>query len=75
MEKRYQLRRMRVDDWIAEQMENEANRMPPSYKPQADILREHVRLLRESSSTNMIEFLQELPAEFQGKVNRDLTAR
>jgi hypothetical protein len=64
-----------VDDWVAEQMENEANRMPPSYKQQADILRRQARIYRESSSTETVEFLQEIPAEFQGKVNRDAPAR
>jgi hypothetical protein len=45
---------MRADDFVAESLETEANRMPPGSKDQADLLRLHAKRLRESGATKLI---------------------
>jgi hypothetical protein len=60
MEKKYELRAIRVDDWVAELLETEADRMPPSYKEQADILRKQAQNYRNSSNTKIVHFWQEI---------------
>jgi hypothetical protein len=60
MEKRYALHEMRVDDWVANSLEAEANRMPPSYKEQADILRQQAQNFRNSSNPKTVHFWQEV---------------
>jgi tRNA(Ser,Leu) C12 N-acetylase TAN1 len=47
-------RTITVGEYIAELLENEANRMPPSYKIQADILREQAKISRESKNPNLV---------------------
>ena len=54
MEKQSEYRVMRADDFVAESLETEANRMPPGSKDQADLLRLHAKRLRESGATKLI---------------------
>jgi hypothetical protein len=75
MSKNYELRVVRVDDFVAESLETIANGMPPSYAEQANVLREQAKTLRSSSSTNTIRLWEETPATFQATVSRDLPPR
>jgi hypothetical protein len=59
MEKHAEPRVVRVDDFVAESLEEEANRMPPSYKAQADLLRQQAKNFRESGRTNMVRIWEE----------------
>jgi hypothetical protein len=43
---------MRATDFVAESLENEANKMPPSYKEQADALRQLAKTMREREEPN-----------------------
>jgi len=58
MKEEYVLQNVRVDDFIAEQIEREANRMPPSFQKSADLLRAHARHLRESGDRRIISILK-----------------
>jgi hypothetical protein len=62
MENKYEMQVMTVGDFIAETLESEANRMPPSYKADADVLREQARLLRQRDS-NLIRVWREVLPE------------
>lgn len=48
------VRVIRVDDFIAERLENEAAKIPPSDAERAKVLLESARLFRESSSIKMV---------------------
>lgn len=48
------LRNVRLDDWTAEALEAEAEKMPPSHTRQADALRREAQILRGSRSTRVI---------------------
>jgi hypothetical protein len=50
---------VRVDDLVAEVLEEEAHRMPPSYKQIADVLREAAKRRRESPSTKTVRVIAE----------------
>ena len=52
-------RLVRVDDFVAESLEAKADRMPPSFKAQADTLREAARIYRESGTSKMIRVSEE----------------
>jgi hypothetical protein len=43
---------MRAVDFVAESLENEANKMPPGYKEQADALRRLAKTMREREEPN-----------------------
>jgi len=47
-------REVRVADFIAEMLEAEANGMPPSYKAQADALREQARIERKRAESSRL---------------------
>jgi hypothetical protein len=51
-----QYHEMRVDDFIADYLEKDANALPPSFAERAAILREQARIFRQSSSTTKIRF-------------------
>lgn len=51
-----------VGEYIAEELEAEANRMPPSYKDQADILRRSAAFMRREGSKKLVRVL-EIPAQ------------
>jgi hypothetical protein len=70
MESRYEIRTIRIDDWIAESLENEANRIPPSHKEQADSLRRQAQIYRGSANPKTIQVWVELPPTFQTTVKR-----
>lgn len=72
MSKTYEARVVRVDDYVAETLERDADRMPPSYAEQAAILREQARVFRSSSSTNVVRLWEEKTVGFQRVVNREL---
>ena len=48
-----------VGEYIAEELEAEANRMPPSYKNQADILRRSAAFMRREGSKKLVRVLEE----------------
>jgi hypothetical protein len=50
MEKKYELREITVGELVAEGFEREASLMPPSYKEQADLLRQQAALFRDHDS-------------------------
>jgi hypothetical protein len=62
MEKKFELQTMTVGEFIAESLENEAKRMPPSYKAEADSLREQARLLRQTQSKTIRVWREVTPA-------------
>lgn len=47
-------RLMRAVDFVADSLETEAAKMPPSAQGQADALRKAAKVYRESSSTKMV---------------------
>jgi hypothetical protein len=49
-----------VGEYIAELLEAEASRMPPSYKEQADILLERARLFRNDPNPNMVRIWRDV---------------
>lgn len=63
MAKKMRLRVLRVVDHVAELLEAEANKMPPSFKAQADILRKAAVSQRESPSTRMTRLWEEVSKE------------
>jgi len=52
---------VRVDDFVAESLEAEANRLPPSERTRADILREQARIFRTSGNPRMVRVWEEPP--------------
>jgi hypothetical protein len=60
MEKQYELRTVRVDDFMADHFQAEADRLPPSCKGLADILRQQAQDCSSSSSTKTAQFLVEV---------------
>jgi len=48
------VRQMRVVDFVAETLEAEASAMPPSYKVQADILRQQAQAYRRLADPTMV---------------------
>lgn len=55
-------RPLRVSDFIAESLEAEADRMPPSYKEQADSLRKSASLVRQVGSKKLVRVWED-PAQ------------
>lgn len=47
-------RLVKVSDFVAEALEAEANRMPPSYKEQADNLRKSAETMRRLGSQKLV---------------------
>jgi hypothetical protein len=56
----YTMRVIRVDDYVAERLEAQADEMPPSYKEQADLLREQAQVFRKSHGTATVRIWQEI---------------
>lgn len=56
------VRRITVGEFVAEELEAEASRMPPSYKDQADILRRSAAFMRREGSKKLVRVL-EVPAQ------------
>jgi hypothetical protein len=52
-------RRMKVSDFIAEGLEAEAARVPPTMKEHADILHNAAKLVRQLDNKNMIRVWEE----------------
>ena len=52
------VRRITVGELVAEELEAEANRMPPSYKDQADILRRSAAFMRREGSKKLARVLE-----------------
>jgi hypothetical protein len=52
-------RLVRMDDFVAETLESEADKMPPWAKLQADIWRDVAKDLRASESTKMVRVWEE----------------
>jgi hypothetical protein len=52
-------RAMRVDDFIADSLEREAGRIPPSHCPEVEALLQHASLLRSSQNSKMILIWEE----------------
>lgn len=50
MSKTYDVRVIRVDDFVAESLERTADEMPPSYAEQAAILREQAKVFSDLNS-------------------------
>jgi hypothetical protein len=59
MEKDLTPRLVRVADFVAEELEREANGMPPSYKEQADSPRRQAAVLRASDNPRMVRVWEE----------------
>ncbi len=55
-------RLVRVSDFVAESLEAEADRMPPSYREQADSLRRSASLMRQVGSKKLVRVWEE-PAQ------------
>jgi hypothetical protein len=75
MSTNYELRVVRVDDFVAESLGRFADGMPPSYAEQANSLRAQAKTLRNSSSTNTVRMWEETPATFQRTVDQELPRR
>jgi hypothetical protein len=54
MEKEYEPRIMRVDDYVAESLEHQADILPPSHKDEAEMWRDAAKWFRASSGTKMV---------------------
>lgn len=54
-------RLVRVVDFVADSLEVEADGMPPTYKAQADNLREVATILRASDNPKMVRVHEEGP--------------
>lgn len=54
-------RLVRVCDFVAEALEAEADRMPPSYKEQADSLRKSAETMRRLGSQKLVRLWEESP--------------
>ena len=54
------LRARRVDDFIADSLEREAGRIPPSHRPEIEALLQHASLLRNSQNSKMIMIWEEI---------------
>jgi hypothetical protein len=52
-----------VGDFVAESLETEANKLPPSKKEQAEIWRTAAKSQRELGSKKMIRVWEEMPEE------------
>lgn len=59
MEKAVNPRVIRVADFVAESLEAEANKLPPSRKDQADSLRKQAAIMRESADTKTVKIWEE----------------
>jgi hypothetical protein len=59
MEKKYELREITVGELVAEGFEREASLMPPSYKEQADLLRQQAALFRDHDK-KVVRILREI---------------
>jgi hypothetical protein len=60
-------RLVRVADFTAETLDEEANKMPPSYKEQAEILHRMADNFRRSENPKMIWVWEEVTEEDAGK--------
>jgi len=60
MEKKMRVRELRVVDHVAELLEAGANKMPPSFKAEADIWRRAAISQRESTNPRMTRLLEEI---------------
>jgi hypothetical protein len=60
-------RLVRVADFVAESLEAEADRIPPSYKELADSLRKAATHMRESGSQKMVRVWEEAPKARQSR--------
>ena len=63
MNKEFELVRIRADDYIADLLEREANLMPPSFKDNAEILRQQAKFFRESTRTETMTIWKPLADE------------
>ncbi len=70
MAKKMRVRALRVVDQVAELLEVEANKMPPSFKAQADILRKAAVSQRESTNPRMTRLWEEVSQEQSGGAGR-----
>ena len=52
------LRSMRVSDLIADGIEEEANRLPPSEKNNAEYLRKTAKIIREREDSRIIRIVE-----------------
>ncbi|MGH9435192.1 MAG: hypothetical protein ACRD06_04245 [Terriglobia bacterium] len=50
-----------VGEYVAEELEAEADRMPPSYKDQADLLRGSAAFMRQRGSRKLVRILEDTP--------------
>lgn len=57
-----QARLVTVGEYIAEELEAEANRMPPSYKDQADALRKSAVFMRQQGCKKLVRVWED-PAQ------------
>lgn len=60
MPNKYELQTVTVGALVAEGLEAEANKMPPSYKEQADILRAQAQWYRENER-KLVRIWREVP--------------
>ncbi len=70
MAKKMQVRELRVVDHVAELLEAEANKMPPSFKAVADILGKAAVSQRESINPRMTRLWEEVSKEESGETRR-----
>lgn len=54
MAKKITVRVLTPGEFLAEGLEDRANKMPPSYKDEAEILRKHARLLRKQPGNRKV---------------------
>ncbi len=59
----WQVRVLRVADHVAELLETEANKVPPSFKTEADILRKAAMSQRESPNLKLTNLWEAVPTE------------
>jgi hypothetical protein len=59
-------RLIRVDDYVAEILEGDADRLPPSMKEQAEIYRQTAQRLCQSNNPRMVRIWEEPPGKEGG---------
>ncbi|MGD0228330.1 MAG: hypothetical protein ABSF71_39005 [Terriglobia bacterium] len=58
-------RLIRVDDYVAEILEGDADRLPPSMKEQAEVYRQMAQRFRQSDNQKMVRIWEE-PGAIEG---------
>lgn len=60
-----QLRELRLVDLVAESLEEEAARMPPSMRDQAEVLRKSAKRMRQSDNPRMVRIHEISPSSYE----------